>query len=1020
MLVIICVSVLYRSNEVISGKARIYMNRKIFISYKNSVEGKITVDSQMALSLHDALAKVGISSFCAGKTLQQLGADKYKEIIDTELDQCSILIVVGTSLKNMNSRWVKYEWDGFCLDILNGQKNGRVFTYVDGINPHHLPRALRVSQSFDRARDQIEDIVRFIQNALSELDVSTEVPAKQPDAPLRMDACGDALEFSSFFFHSGANRIKDSSMAEIEEEVYKISELYRSIHYAKHYDRRISSESISQTIVDAIREAAEYDDDRKLIKIKGPLGSYKNRLLQYIYLLIERIEKNILPFYIDLAIYEKSIENQVIQDKGQLELLIEGHFSQIKEIISKHPDRRVLIMIDGIRDFSSGRDRIYSRLKRHLSDIRCLQIVSMDTDFTNNSHHKFTVHPLAGTDYEYFIRIVSMSIYNKPGCIEFINKCLDIFHIRIPYANVDAVTIYNRLAKLGITNLDAYWLANLLTEMLGNILNTGMTVSDLYEAICRKSLDPQEIDSAAMLAYQFEYGTIDFSNSDFYFDVRWKVIRKHRSMLDYLIARYYIINLSKINVDDATRTQEQLHFFNMILPKSITSFVSPMINRIEAYENKVLAIAYKCYDDMSIFEKNQLVYWMGRLKSSTSVEESIPLLKKYRQEQYQQHKMRSGDSLSEKKNAFHLRTISVSLMVLGDKKSADEYFDLLLHDKISNTTNRAFHLTYYGDKPYIPNMTMMDFDDDVQKGANTFEVLCLGVQAKLDGRIFGPLMLLELFTLCSLLQARLEAKSLGHEVIPCDRYARKTLRYLKQILRNRKLAEYEPLRNYFTWMCENLTKYYDKGYRYSYASIYNDYSRARETSRTGWVNRSIPNPENIVEHMYNCWLMAAMYLPDQSSEPGYDKQRIMNMLLVHDIGETKTGDIIRPEKQLNRQYYHAKENEAMHDLIFFNTYPMSKDTLFFSECWNEWIHEKSINYLIARDIDIIQGLYQFSCYYLEYAGLIDLSDAQDWFDETYDIKTEEGREILERLVLGNERFADLVKEMEIANEYDEY
>ena len=43
------------------------MNNSVFISYKNTKEGKQTADSQMALELYDALTLAGINTFFAGK-----------------------------------------------------------------------------------------------------------------------------------------------------------------------------------------------------------------------------------------------------------------------------------------------------------------------------------------------------------------------------------------------------------------------------------------------------------------------------------------------------------------------------------------------------------------------------------------------------------------------------------------------------------------------------------------------------------------------------------------------------------------------------------------------------------------------------------------------------------------------------------------------------------------------------------------------------------------------------------------
>ena len=991
------------------------MQNKVFISYKNTIDGSHTVDSKMAHELYLALTNAGIPCFFAGKTLQELGSDKYKEQIDSELDHCLIMVVVGTSVENINSRWVRYEWDGFYLDILNGVKNGRVFTYTDRINPHNLPRALRRVQSFDRAKDSLGTVVGFIKNALMDIDGSLEtVPAAHIQ---KQKSYSTSFGFSAVFLQSGATELIDLPASTIREKLQELSELYKPITSLKRYEVSEAFESISDSIYNIIVHGCKSENTKKLLKIKGPLGSYKNRLLQYIYLLLEKEQGTILPFYINLAMYERSKVKFGIGEKEQLELLVKSQFAQIKEIIYREGHKTPLLIIDGIRDFSSGQDWLYSVFKEQIEKTGCHLVVSLDTDFTNNTNHKFSVHPLVGTDFEYFVRISSMSTYNKDGSISFIQKILSIFHINIPYENVDATTIYNRLIKLNVVKLDAYWLENLLTEMLGNILNEELTIADLYEAVCRKHFDTTGIDSAAQLAYEFEYGSIDFSDNDFYFDTRWQILRKHRSVLEYLIARYYIIKLDELDVNSIDNVKKQLHFFNMILPKAVTIFVSPMINRIDAYEAKVLKIASRCYDQMSVFEKNQLIYWMGRLKNKAGIEESITLLKKYKTVQLRQYLEKTEAGNDAKKNAFLLRTISVSLIVLGDREAAASYFNLLLTDKYTNEVNRAFHLTYYGDKPYIPNKSLLDFDDEVNRGSTTFEVLCLSIQKKIDSRTFNYSTILEVFTLCSLLQARIEGASSGQKTIETSKYAVLTQKYLKWLCRQRRITEFDRMHHYFMWMQGELDRYYSLGELYSPASIYNQYSKASKVLRTGWIKRGIPDPENIVEHMYNCWLMAVLYLPEKSTSTKYDKTKILNMLLLHDIAEIKTGDIARSEKVLRQQFYDENENAAMHSFLFSGTYPHAETLAALFATWDNWYYDKDENYLIAKDIDNIQAVYQFCEYYLVHKDLFKEEDAFAWYDSIFEVKTEEGRQVAEKLIVQNPRYQSIIQKFGAQNEY---
>jgi hypothetical protein len=86
----------------------------IFISAKNlDNDGNQTKDCILADQLHDFLSAKGFSVFCSNKSLEQLGIAAYQEAIDNALDSVKDVIVVGTSKKNLESRWVRYEWSSF-------------------------------------------------------------------------------------------------------------------------------------------------------------------------------------------------------------------------------------------------------------------------------------------------------------------------------------------------------------------------------------------------------------------------------------------------------------------------------------------------------------------------------------------------------------------------------------------------------------------------------------------------------------------------------------------------------------------------------------------------------------------------------------------------------------------------------------------------------------------------------------------------------------------------------------------
>lgn len=80
-----------------------------------------------------------------------------------------IIIVVGSSIDNIMSQWVQYEWESFHRDILSGIKeNGEIITYVTpNVGPTDLPRSLRGYQCFQTDKTKIHEIVDFVKKYLS-------------------------------------------------------------------------------------------------------------------------------------------------------------------------------------------------------------------------------------------------------------------------------------------------------------------------------------------------------------------------------------------------------------------------------------------------------------------------------------------------------------------------------------------------------------------------------------------------------------------------------------------------------------------------------------------------------------------------------------------------------------------------------------------------------------------------------------------------------------------------------------
>ena len=81
---------------------------------------------------------------------------EWAERIDDALDAARHMVVVGSSLENIKSGWVKYEWNQFHIDYHSEKKpGGTLVPYLKRtIKPALLPRPLLLWQAihFDDSR----------------------------------------------------------------------------------------------------------------------------------------------------------------------------------------------------------------------------------------------------------------------------------------------------------------------------------------------------------------------------------------------------------------------------------------------------------------------------------------------------------------------------------------------------------------------------------------------------------------------------------------------------------------------------------------------------------------------------------------------------------------------------------------------------------------------------------------------------------------------------------------------------
>lgn len=144
----------------------------VFISFKNSdFSGNQTKDSFIAKQLFEELTTRKISTFYSNSSLLTLGQSVYKKSIDEALEHTKVLVVVSTDVNYLHTEWVKYEWESFHQDILNGmKKNSQIVPYFANFLREQIPRSLRDFQTFDVNQHTISHVADFIENILKNIN----------------------------------------------------------------------------------------------------------------------------------------------------------------------------------------------------------------------------------------------------------------------------------------------------------------------------------------------------------------------------------------------------------------------------------------------------------------------------------------------------------------------------------------------------------------------------------------------------------------------------------------------------------------------------------------------------------------------------------------------------------------------------------------------------------------------------------------------------------------------------------
>jgi len=128
----------------------------------------------------------------------------------------------------------------------------------------------------------------------------------------------------------------------------------------------------------------------------------------------------------------------------------------------------------------------------------------------------------------------------------------------------------------------------------------------------------------------------------------------------------------------------------------------------------------------------------------------------------------------------------------------------------------------------------------------------------------------------------------------------------------------------------------------------------KKISRQGWIDKlSLDNPESVADHSYSMAIIG-MVISDLEN---YNSEKILKMILLHDLAESKIGDYT--PKQLDKEKKNKLENNTFNEIIKSLPDLIKSQYL---QIWQEYQENNSPESKIVHQIDKLEMALQAKIY----------------------------------------------------------
>lgn len=131
--------------------------------------------------------------------------------------------------------------------------------------------------------------------------------------------------------------------------------------------------------------------------------------------------------------------------------------------------------------------------------------------------------------------------------------------------------------------------------------------------------------------------------------------------------------------------------------------------------------------------------------------------------------------------------------------------------------------------------------------------------------------------------------------------------------------------------------------------------KLKKIKRTGWKTRGIKDPESIADHSFRTAVLG-MLLSDLE---GLDTEKVVRMLLLHDIQEAVSGDITSVEKEKMPDNGRSIEEDSIRKILSYLPEKLKEKYL---SLWEEMENSKTREAKFCKDMDKLEMMIQLTEY----------------------------------------------------------